>query len=59
MKRHPGAQERAQGVDHHDEGAFSGLKVCVSKTGRWWYEVKMQCVMPHCLADMDTDQGRH
>ena len=40
-KKHPGAQERAQEEDHHDEGAFSTLKVGVSDLGRWWFKVKM------------------
>ena len=41
-KKHPGARERAQGEDHHDEGAFSTVKVGVSRYGRWWFKVKMQ-----------------
>ena len=40
QNKHLGAQERAQEVHHHDEGAFRGLSVCVSKLGRWWYEFK-------------------
>ena len=42
-KKHPGAQERAQGEDHHDEGAFNTMKVGVSKSGRWWFRFKMRC----------------
>ena len=40
--KHPGAQERAQEERHHDEEAFSNVKVGVSKYGRWWYKVKMR-----------------
>ena len=49
-KKHPGAQERAQGEDHHDEGAFSTMKVGMSRYGRWWYRFKMRCCLAFSLA---------
>ena len=44
--KHPGAQERAQEEHHHDEEAFSDVRVGVSKYGRWWYKVKMRMNSP-------------